>query len=102
MLMHVLYSMLAQEHSKQISQGQSCVESAQYNYINLCFSLDVNLWLFGKYILINNIIILHFFFVNRTGKRSTFGLLKDGVNSCIRYYRNNFADGFRQVSDQTR
>ena len=28
-----------------------------------------------------------------------FGLLKDGVNSCIRYYRNNFADGFRQVSD---
>ena len=36
----------------------------------------------------------------RTGKRSTLGLLKDGVNSSIRYYKNNFADGFRQVSDQ--
>ncbi|XP_074618210.1 phosphatidylinositol-3-phosphatase SAC1-like isoform X1 [Acropora palmata] len=32
----------------------------------------------------------------RTGKRSTFGLLKDGINSVIRYYKNNFADGFRQ------
>ncbi|KAK2560828.1 Phosphatidylinositol-3-phosphatase SAC1-B [Acropora cervicornis] len=33
----------------------------------------------------------------RTGKRSTFGLLKDGINSVIRYYKNNFADGFRQL-----
>ena len=41
--MHVLCSMLAQEHSKQISQGQSCVEHVQYSYINLCFPLDVNL-----------------------------------------------------------
>ena len=39
------------------------------------------------------------FVVNRTGKRSTFGLLKDGINSVIRYYKNNFADGFRQVCD---
>ena len=38
-----------------------------------------------------------FFSVDRTGKRSTFGLLKDGLNSSIRYYKNNFADGFRQV-----
>ena len=41
---------------------------------------------------------LFLFVVNRTGKRSTFGLLKDGINSVIRYYKNNFADGFRQVS----
>lgn len=25
--------------------------------------------------------------------------MKDGVNASIRYYKNNFADGFRQVSD---
>ena len=33
----------------------------------------------------------------RTGKRTHLGLLKDGYNSAIRYYYNNFADGFRQV-----
>ncbi|XP_057291049.1 phosphatidylinositol-3-phosphatase SAC1-like [Hydractinia symbiolongicarpus] len=32
----------------------------------------------------------------RTGKRSKYGLLQDGVNSMIRYYKNNFSDGFRQ------
>lgn len=26
------------------------------------------------------------------------GLIKDGWNSLIRYYKNNFSDGFRQVS----
>ncbi|XP_068694937.1 phosphatidylinositol-3-phosphatase SAC1-like isoform X1 [Montipora foliosa] len=34
----------------------------------------------------------------RTGKRSSFGLLKDGINSGIRYFKNNFVDGFRQDS----
>lgn len=34
----------------------------------------------------------------RTGKRTKFGLLKDGMNSLIRYYMNNFVDGFRQDS----
>ncbi|KXJ14652.1 Phosphatidylinositide phosphatase SAC1-B [Exaiptasia diaphana] len=34
----------------------------------------------------------------RTGKRSVFGALKDGVNSAIRYYKNNFSDGYRQDS----
>jgi len=34
----------------------------------------------------------------RTGKRTKFGLLKDGINSLTRYYKNNFNDGFRQVS----
>lgn len=34
----------------------------------------------------------------RTGKRTTAGMLQDGVNSMTRYYLNNFADGFRQVS----
>ncbi|KAF8781883.1 phosphatidylinositol-3-phosphatase SAC1-like [Argiope bruennichi] len=34
----------------------------------------------------------------RTGKRSKQGLLKDGVNSMIRYFKNNFSDGFRQDS----
>jgi hypothetical protein len=33
----------------------------------------------------------------RTGKRTRWGLLRDGINSLIRYYKNNFADGFRQV-----
>ncbi|KAL7286222.1 hypothetical protein TKK_0019518 [Trichogramma kaykai] len=32
----------------------------------------------------------------RTGKRTKYGVLKDGVNSLTRYYKNNFADGFRQ------
>lgn len=31
----------------------------------------------------------------RTGKRTKYGLLQDGWNSLIRYYKNNFADGFR-------
>lgn len=34
----------------------------------------------------------------RTGKRSALGVLKDGFNSAVRYYKNNFADGFRQDS----
>ncbi|XP_046386332.1 phosphatidylinositol-3-phosphatase SAC1-B [Ischnura elegans] len=34
----------------------------------------------------------------RTGKRTRWGLMRDGVNSAIRYYKNNFADGFRQDS----
>lgn len=32
----------------------------------------------------------------RTGKRTKWGLLRDGVNSLTRYYKNNFNDGFRQ------
>ncbi|XP_076303932.1 phosphatidylinositol-3-phosphatase SAC1-like isoform X2 [Tachypleus tridentatus] len=32
----------------------------------------------------------------RTGKRSIAGLLSDGWNTLVRYYKNNFADGFRQ------
>lgn len=34
----------------------------------------------------------------RTGKRTQLGLIKDGWNSLIRYYKNNFSDGFRQDS----
>lgn len=34
----------------------------------------------------------------RTGKRTMYGLLRDGVNSLHRYYLNNFQDGFRQDS----
>ncbi|XP_063833470.1 phosphatidylinositol-3-phosphatase SAC1 [Ostrinia nubilalis] len=34
----------------------------------------------------------------RTGKRTHLGLLRDGVNSLTRYYKNNFSDGFRQDS----
>ncbi|PIK51196.1 putative phosphatidylinositide phosphatase SAC1-A [Apostichopus japonicus] len=34
----------------------------------------------------------------RTGKRTVFGALQDGINSAIRYYKNNFSDGFRQDS----
>jgi len=34
----------------------------------------------------------------RTGKRTKLGLLEDGRRSLIRYYKNNFADGFRTDS----
>ncbi|PIK62767.1 putative phosphatidylinositide phosphatase SAC1-B-like [Apostichopus japonicus] len=34
----------------------------------------------------------------RTGKRTVIGALQDGFNSAIRYYKNNFSDGFRQDS----
>ena len=36
-------------------------------------------------------------FVFRSGKRTFYGLIKDGYNSAIRYYYNNFSDGYRQV-----
>ena len=32
----------------------------------------------------------------RTGKRGLPGMLRDGYNSCVRYFYNNFNDGFRQ------
>lgn len=32
----------------------------------------------------------------RTGKRSLMGALQDGYNSALRYYLNNFRDGYRQ------
>ncbi|KAK9890978.1 hypothetical protein WA026_013316 [Henosepilachna vigintioctopunctata] len=32
----------------------------------------------------------------RTGKRTKMGVLQDGANSLVRYYKNNFTDGFRQ------
>ncbi|CAH1364059.1 hypothetical protein MTP99_000411 [Tenebrio molitor] len=32
----------------------------------------------------------------RTGRRTKFGLVKDGINSLTRYYKNNLTDGFRQ------
>lgn len=34
----------------------------------------------------------------RTGKRTFQGLIQDGINSLTRYFKNNFLDGFRQVS----
>jgi hypothetical protein len=34
----------------------------------------------------------------RTGKRTIKGAMADGMNSLTRYYKNNFADGFRQVN----
>ncbi|GLH12929.1 Phosphatidylinositide phosphatase SAC1 [Gryllus bimaculatus] len=34
----------------------------------------------------------------RTGKRTKWGVLRDGINSLTRYYKNNFMDGFRQDS----
>ncbi|KAI4500618.1 hypothetical protein M0802_004210 [Mischocyttarus mexicanus] len=34
----------------------------------------------------------------RTGKRTKLGALRDGINSLTRYYKNNFADGYRQDS----
>lgn len=34
----------------------------------------------------------------RTGKRTIQGLFQDGINSLTRYFKNNFSDGYRQVS----
>ena len=34
----------------------------------------------------------------RTGKRSREGMVQDGINSVMRYVKNNFFDGDRQVS----
>lgn len=34
----------------------------------------------------------------RTGKRTIKGMFSDGVNSCMRYYINNFTDGVKQDS----
>ena len=34
----------------------------------------------------------------RTGKRGKMGLLEDGMNSVMRYLKNNYFDGPRQVS----
>ena len=34
----------------------------------------------------------------RTGKRTKQGVLKDGWNSVVRYVKNNYLDGPRQVS----
>lgn len=31
---------------------------------------------------------------NRTGKRTVLGALNDGINSVIRYFNNNFYDGY--------
>lgn len=36
----------------------------------------------------------------RTGKRTRMGLVKDGINSMTRYWKNNFTDGFRQVTSE--
>ena len=36
----------------------------------------------------------------RTGKRTKEGAVQDGINSVMRYLKNNFYDGSRQVSDQ--
>ncbi len=33
----------------------------------------------------------------RTGQRTFAGLMRDGLNASMRYFKNNFADGFRQV-----
>jgi len=37
----------------------------------------------------------------RTGKRTQAGVLRDGINSLTRYYKNNFTDGFRQVQSRS-
>lgn len=37
----------------------------------------------------------------RTGKRTMRGVIQDGVNSVMRYYKNNFTDGTRQVQAKT-
>ena len=34
--------------------------------------------------------------LRRTGKRTSQGAIQDGVNSAVRYIRNNFMDGYRQ------
>lgn len=50
-----------------------------------------------SFVLHHLILYVHYLFITRTGKRSFNGMLKDGYNSAIRYFMNNFYDGFRQV-----
>ena len=42
---------------------------------------------YTRYFLINKSFI-------RTGKRTMIGAVKDGMNSIIRYFNNNFCDGY--------
>jgi hypothetical protein len=55
----------------------------------------LKLILLGKYIL--KLYIKHLITLFRTGKRTKQGAIQDGINSVIRYFKNNFFDGARQV-----
>lgn len=78
MPMPVLNSMREQEPWKLTSPGTR--PRLLSEYLQLCTSTVVT-----------------FNFDLRTGKRTHWGLVMDGWNSMIRYYKNNFSDGFRQV-----
>lgn len=59
---------------------------------------------YTRYSCIDNTSMVCLFYIGvryRTGKRTLLGALKDGFNSAIRYYYNNFQDGYRQVSTLT-
>ena len=62
---------------------------------NWCFENRLHQVLLIAHI-INDVIVIYVS-IFRTGKRTPLGAIKDGYNSAIRYYYNNFADGFRQV-----
>ena len=72
MLMHAAHNMLVQELSRLISLGKENVKKR-------------------KRVSSNDF---------RTGQRTKLGLLMDGKNSAIRYYKNNFCDGYRQVNEK--
>lgn len=78
MPMLVLNSTQEPEHWKPTSPGIH--PRLLSEYVQLCTSTAVT-----------------FTFDLRTGKRTHWGLVMDGWNSMIRYYKNNFSDGFRQV-----
>uniref|UniRef100_A0A8C1JMH2 SAC1 like phosphatidylinositide phosphatase a n=1 Tax=Cyprinus carpio TaxID=7962 RepID=A0A8C1JMH2_CYPCA len=82
---NVIQSLLARRSLQSQLQDTYAVEKADWlyfcEYVQLCASTAVT-----------------FTFDLRTGKRTHWGLVMDGWNSMIRYYKNNFSDGFRQDS----
>lgn len=82
MPMHALFSMQELELWKLTSQGMVLFLHTTWKMNHIVVILAA-------------LDLLHF--ITRTGKRTRWGLLMDGWNSIIRYYKNNFSDGFRQV-----
>lgn len=82
MPMHAQFSMQELELWKLTSQGMVL-------FLRTTWKMDHIVVIVAALDLLN--------FITRTGKRTRWGLLMDGWNSLIRYYKNNFSDGFRQV-----
>ena len=78
---------------------QEDYNSRNYFQILPNFEANINLCMYILFLFIDSLSTsFAILFEHRTGKRTLLGALKDGYNSAIRYYYNNFQDGYRQVS----